>query len=201
MTKRILLAGVLAGLAMYMWTFVAHMVLPMGTVGIREIPNESAVLNGINSSIGTTDGLYMFPGMGLGPNPSMKQMRDAMPAYEQKLKTMPSGIMIYHPPGRPSMTGGQLGTEFVNEMIEAMLAVFLLSLTRLGSYGKRVAFMAIIGLVASMPTNVSYWNWYGFPGNYTVSYMAIQIIGFAVAGLVGAAVLGRGSAKALAAAA
>jgi hypothetical protein len=43
--------------------------------------------------------------------------------------------------------------------------------------------------LASLPTNVSYWNWYGFPGSYTASYMAIQIAGFVVAGIVAALVL------------
>jgi hypothetical protein len=49
--------------------------------------------------------------------------------------------------------------------------------------------VATTGILASLPTNVSYWNWYGFPGSYTASYMAIQIAGFIVAGIVAALVL------------
>ena len=44
MTKRIVLAGVLGGIAMFIWTSLAHMVLPIGQTNVREIPNESAVL-------------------------------------------------------------------------------------------------------------------------------------------------------------
>jgi hypothetical protein len=35
MTKRILLAGLLGGLAMFIWQSVAHVVLPLGEAGIQ----------------------------------------------------------------------------------------------------------------------------------------------------------------------
>ena len=41
---KILLAGVLGGIVMFVWTSIAHMALPLGEAGINEIPNESAVL-------------------------------------------------------------------------------------------------------------------------------------------------------------
>ena len=40
---RILLAGILGGIVMFVWTSIAHMTLPLGKAGINEIPNESAV--------------------------------------------------------------------------------------------------------------------------------------------------------------
>jgi hypothetical protein len=42
---RILLAGVFGGIAMFIWTSIAHMALPLGEAGVKEIPNESTVLN------------------------------------------------------------------------------------------------------------------------------------------------------------
>ena len=61
---RILVAGVLGGIAMYVWTSIAHMALPLREAGINEIPNESVVLIAMQSSIGekTGPGLYVFPG-------------------------------------------------------------------------------------------------------------------------------------------
>ena len=35
-----------------------------------------------------------------------------------------------------------------------------------------------------MATNLSYWNWYGFPITYTAVYMMIEIVGFLCIGLV-----------------
>jgi hypothetical protein len=193
--KRILLAGILGAIAMFVWTSVSHMVLPLGTVGIKEIPNEAPVLTAMNASVGTANGLYMFPGMGLGENPSMQQMRDAMPAYEKKLATSPSGILIYHPPGPAAAMGPMLAIEFGKELGMTLLATALLAMTRLESYGSKVGFFAVIGLIAAMVTNVSYWNWYRFPGNYTLSYMFVEFMGFLVAGLAVAAVMRTGKAS------
>ena len=70
MTKRILLAGVLGGVAMFIWTSIAHMALPLGEAGISEIPNEAAVLAAMQTSLGDKSGLYFYPFPGLGPNPT-----------------------------------------------------------------------------------------------------------------------------------
>ena len=63
---RILLAAILGGIAMFIWTSIAHMALPLGEAGINEIPNESAVLSAMQSSIGDKTGLHIFPGLGVG---------------------------------------------------------------------------------------------------------------------------------------
>jgi hypothetical protein len=57
---KILLAGILGGTAMFIWTSIAHLVLPLGETGIQEIPNESAVLSAMQSNIGDQTGLYFF---------------------------------------------------------------------------------------------------------------------------------------------
>ena len=187
MTKRIILAGVLGGIAMFIWSSVAHIVLPLGEIGIKEIPNETAVLDTMKTALGEAHGLYLYPGMGAGPNASREQKHAAMSQYGQKLAANPSGILIYHPPGAQALTPGQLGTEFITEFLEAILAAFLVSRTRLAGYGSRVAFITVVGIVGAITTNIPYWNWYGFPGNYTAAYMGIEIADFLVAGLVIAA--------------
>jgi len=44
-------------------------------------------------------------------------------------------------------------------------------------------------VLASVTTNLEYWNWYDFPGNYVAGYMVTQIIGFTLVGLVVAALV------------
>jgi hypothetical protein len=107
-----------------------------------------------------------------------------MTAYSQKLAANPSGLLIYHPPGGQTLTPGRLGTEFLAEVGEALLLAWLVTQTRLGSYGSRLGFAAVCGVLAALVTNISYWNWYGFPGSYTASYMLMQVFGFVAAGLV-----------------
>ena len=182
--KRIVLAGILGGVAMFVWMFVAHVILPLGEVGISEIPDDRPVLTAMQGQIGTNSGLYLFPGMGLGPNATRAQKNAAMKDYEQKLATTPSGLLLYHPPGNKGITPGRLGTEFLFEVIESILLVFLIAKARISTFGGRLGFATAAGLLAAIPTNVSYWNWYGFPANYTQAYMLIQIVGFICVGFV-----------------
>lgn len=176
--KRILLAALLGGIAMFAWKSIAHIALPLGQSGIREIPNEQALLSAMHSTLGDTSGLYFFPSMGSAP--------DAMAQYDKKLATNPSGLLIYHPPGAKSLTAAQMVTELVTEILEALLAAILLSRTRISTYSGRVGFVIMLGVVASMATNLSYWNWYGFPIDYTAVYMMIEIVGYLCIGLVAA---------------
>jgi hypothetical protein len=197
MTKRILLAGVLGGIAMFVWASLAHMVLPLGQTGIKEIPNEASVLSALHSSLGEKSGLYMFPGMELGANPTREQQHAAMEHYGEKLAANPSGLLVYHPPGAKALTPGQLVTEFLTEVLEALIVVFLLAHTRLTSFGSRVGFVTLAGVLAAITTNISYWNWYGFPGSYTAAYMTIEMIGYVIVGIVAALIMRNSASKVL----
>jgi len=186
---KILLAGILGGIAMFIWTSIAHLVLPLGEAGIGEIPNESAVLSAMQSNIGDQTGLYIFPGMGVGKNPTRQEKSEAMKHMAEKIAANPSGILMYHAPGRPFTLGKSLGIELATELLEAILVVFLLTQTRIASFGGRVGFVLVAGILAAIATNVSFWNWYGFPSVYVGSYMFIQVIGFLCVGIVAALVL------------
>jgi hypothetical protein len=186
---KILLAGILGGVAMFIWTSIAHMFLPLGEAGISEIPNESAVLGAMQSNIGDQTGLYIFPGPGVGKNATRQKKNEAMKRMVEKMAANPSGILMYHAPGRPFALGKWLGIEFATELLEAILVVFLLAQTAIASFAGRVGFVLVAGILAAIATNVSYANWYGFPCVYTASYMFIQIIGFLCVGIVAALVL------------
>ncbi|HEY2711122.1 MAG TPA: hypothetical protein VGI60_01305 [Chthoniobacterales bacterium] len=187
---RIFLAGLLGGIAMFIWSSIAHMALPLGETGLREIPNEQTVLDALQNNIAEKSGLYIFPGFGLGPNPTREQKNEAMKHMADNFARRPSGILMYNSAGsRPVDMIRWLGVEFLTEVTEALLAVYLLSKTRLMSFGARVGFMIVAGILAAIATNISYWNWYGFPTSYTLSYIFTQVVGFLCAGLVAGFVL------------
>ena len=186
---RILVAGIAGGIAMFVWTSIAHMALPLGEAGINEIPNESAVLSAMQGNIGDKTGLYIFPGLGVGKNATREAKSEAMKQMQQRIAANPSGLLMYHPPGRQFAFGKSLAVEFSTEVLQAILVIWLLAQTRVGSFAGRVSFVLIAGILAAITTNVSYWNWYGFPGVYTVSYILIEIVGFFLVGIVAALLL------------
>ncbi len=187
---KILIAGILGGIAMFIWSFVAHDLLPLGEIGMREFTDEAPVLDALKTNLGDAGGLYHFPGHKAGPNATRQEKNDAMRRAMEKAASGPSGMLIYHPT-REFSFGKLLGVEFVTELLEAILVVFLLTQTKIDTFGGRVGFVLVAGILAALATNVSYWNWYGFPCVYTASYMFIQIIGFLCVGIVAALVLGK----------
>ncbi len=189
--KRVLLAAIAGAVAMFVWSSIAHMMTPLATAGVQEIPNENAVLSSMQSGIGTTSGLFIYPGFGLGHTPTMSEMRANMDAHMKKLATQPSGLLIYFPPGRPANFGSLMAVEFGSEFLLSLIAMSLLAMSGITGYGRRVWFVALLGIAAVVTTNVSYWNWYGFPSSYTCAFMFMEWFGFLVAGLVGAKVLGQ----------
>lgn len=178
---RILIAGILGGIAMFVWMSIAHLATPLASIGFSQIPNESAVTSTLQNSIGAKQGLYFYPWMDPhDPN--------AMKLQEEKLKTQPSGLLMYNPAGggmKPSL----MIAEFVKEAATALIAAFLLAQAMLAGYFARVGFVSLIGLAAALTTNVSYAIWYGFPASYTLAYGFTDFFGYVVAGLVIAAIL------------
>ena len=187
---RILIAGILGGIAMFIWSFIAHDLLPLGEIGIRQFNDEGPMLEAMKTNLGDAEGLYHFPGHRAGPNATRQEKEDAMKRAIEKAASGPSGILLYHP-SRQFSFGKLLGIEFATELIEAILVVFLLAQTMIDSFFGRVSFVFFAGVLASIATNVPYWNWYGFPDDYTVCYMSIQIISFIIVGIVAALVLGK----------
>jgi hypothetical protein len=188
MTTRAFLAAILGGIAMFIWSFIAHDVLPLGEMGMREFKDEAAMLDALKTNLGDTHGLYHFPGHKAGPHATRQERNEAIKRAIEKATTGPSGLLIYHST-REFSFGKLLGIEFTTEVLEAILVVFLLAQTRIESFGGRVGFVLVAGILAAITTNVPYWNWYGFPSNYTAAYMFIEIIGFLWVGLLAALLL------------
>jgi hypothetical protein len=49
-----------------------------------------------------------------------------------------------------------LAIEFSTEMVQAILVIWLLAQTRIGSFAGRVGFVVIAGILAAITTNASY---------------------------------------------
>jgi hypothetical protein len=190
MSARVLLAGILGGIAMFIWSFIAHDLLPLGEIGMRQFDNEDHVLDTLKTDLGDAAGIYHFPGHMAGPNATRQERAEAIKRAMEKAASGPSGILIYHSTRQFSF-GKLLGVEFTTELLEAILAVFLLSQTGIQSLGGRIGFVLVVGILAAMTTNIPYWNWYGFPSNYTAAYMFTEIVGFLLVAIVAALLLPR----------
>jgi hypothetical protein len=187
---RILIAGLLGAIAMFIWTAVAHMATPLGRTGFSQIPNEAPVLDAMNSSMGAKAGLYFFPWV----DPNDPKMMEKSVELE---KAHPHGMILYHGAGQDIDTDmtPMLIQEFLKQFVQALIAAWIASMI-VGGFATRWLAVIGIGVSASIATNVSYWNWYGFPMDYTVAQIVIEVVSAIVAGAAIAWWIGRGAAKA-----
>ena len=78
--------------------------------------------------------------------------------------------------------------EFLKQFVQALIAAWIVSMIAAG-FVTRVGVVTAIGVSAGIATNVSYWNWYGFPLDYTLAQIIIEVVSALVAGLAIAAVI------------
>ena len=194
MSTRILLAGILGGIVMFIWNFVAHDLLPLGEMGVRLIPNEDAVTSVLQTNLGDNSGFYVFPSGGLTPGATREQKQAAMKKAEEQMAAGAGGVLIYRPK-RTFNFPKRLGIEFATEVIESLLAVFLLAQTGIRGFGGKVGFIFTAGILAAIVTNVPYANWYGFPKDFTLAQMLMTVVGYLLIGIVAALIIGRRSAQ------
>lgn len=188
MSTRILLAGIIGGIVMFIWSFIAHELLPIGEMGIKQMPNEEAITGALQTNLGNNPGFYVFPSGGFTPDMNGEQKKAAMKKAEEQMAAGAGGLLIYRPK-RIFNFPKRLGIEFATEVLESLLAVFLLAQTGIRGFGGKVGFILTAGILAAITTNVPYMNWYGFPKIYGLGYMTTQIVGFLLVGIVAALIM------------
>lgn len=178
---RIILAAIAGGFAMFVMMSIAHM-SPVSQIGFSQMSDDGPVLAALQKATGNKTGLYIFPAVDM-------KAKDAMAKMDAATKVEPFGIMAYQPPGHMGISPKLLITEFLVEIAQSLIAATLLSFAMLTAYWSRVGFVALVGLVSAITTNISYWNWYAFPTSYTLANMGIELVGFIAAGLAIAALV------------
>jgi len=175
MAKKLILAGVVGGVALFLWGGLSHMVLGLGEHGVQYLPQPQPVVAAMKASV-PGSGLYYFP------------LTEASGKLTPEQEGGPWGILVYHASGASMAMSRQLITECILNMVQALVAAFLLSLVPgLTGFISRVGFVVAAGLVGAAGLSIEYWNWYGYPANYTAATIADKLIGFAIVGLVAAA--------------
>ncbi len=66
---RIVAGGVAAGIVLFFWGFVAHMLLPLGEMGLQSIPTDENLAAAIKTDI-REPGLYFLPGRDMSKSQS-----------------------------------------------------------------------------------------------------------------------------------
>lgn len=182
MARKILLGGLSAGLALFVWGMISHMALGLTDKHVKGLPGEAAMLDSFRGSL-TAPAIYIFPGAGMvGAKPEDQEA--AAKAWAEDFRRGPRGLLVYEPSGGDPNVGRLFGTQLAMSLAVGMIAALLMTLATPATYGSRVAFTALLGLLASVFIDLPYWNWYSFPTGYTLAVLVDRTLGMTVAGLV-----------------
>lgn len=184
---RLVLAGVLAGLAVFVWGMLSHMAFGLSEAAVKSLPNEPAVLTALQQNV-KAPGFYLYPGgMEALQNAPADQQEALTRQYEETYKTQPHGVLILTPPtGTMYSFPKLLLNELLSNMLGGLIAAWLLSLAlgSLPSFLGRLCFVALLGSFSAVAIDFSYWNWYDFPTKYLLISLVDNTLGWALAGAV-----------------
>ncbi|MBZ0263072.1 hypothetical protein K8I28_00260 [bacterium] len=176
--KNVIVGGVLAGLAFYIWSTLWYGFIPLQFSELKTMPNEVEIATMLKNS-GLEDGMYTYPGMengGMGDPEHMKKA-EAGPIIN---------LMIYRNGGMSGMDTMSMIMFLVYCLIVGILAAYMVKTAgkSLNSFGKRTIMVTLIGVIVWLMgpmTNSIFW---GFPVSFSFLEVFAHVIGWLFAGLV-----------------
>ena len=181
MFKRLILGAILGGITAFLWSFVSWSVLPWHERTLHSFQNEDEV-SAVISSHAAISGNYILP---TGPSQqglSAEQKKAAEEIRTQKMQKGPLMFAAIRKEGFGSFPK-VLVTQLLCQTFAALLLTWMLLQTGGLSYARRVAFIAVAGLVASVIADLPNWNWWGYSGEYVSVNLVDYTVTWLLAGL------------------
>ena len=167
-TKALLLGTLLGGLAALVWSNISWELIGWHEKTLRAFEQDNEVAEIISAhTIG--DGTYLMP------YGTSKEAQDRMA----------KGPIVVAAVRRAGMgpVGWLFGRQIAILFAGAFLLTWLLQQTSGLSYPRRVFFLAMVGLCASVLVDLPNWNWWGFSGPFTAVDIADNVLTCTFAGL------------------
>lgn len=180
MLKKWWVAGILAGLTVFVWGFVAHMFFKLGEASLRRLPQEQALMTALAAGI-QDSGLYFFPYM-----EDMAKMQEMYARY-------PRGLLVFTKTGTPFSFETALAWQVAADIAEMLIAAWLLWMVAgsVPGFLNRVLFVVALSAFTVFASDVPMWNWYEFPARFIVDGVIDKVVGAALGGALLAYLLGR----------
>lgn len=181
MTK-IIISSILAGVVVTLWGMLAWMVLDFHRDTFKNCPDDKTMATFMLGSM-QEHAVYTIPA-----RPQTHE-ESAVKEYVENVKNGPIALIFFLPGGGdPTMLREVIIGILINIITAAIAGWFLLKSTAVSqSYLKRVVFIAVLAVFASLAIHFQNWNWMYFPLRYTTAMSADLIIGWILGGLVIAA--------------
>jgi hypothetical protein len=182
MFRSLMLGTVLGGLTAFLWSTLSWEVVGWHEKTMSTFHDDGAVA-AVIASHAPADGTYSLPGPRRTAGMTPEQKKAALASVRQKIERGPVMVAGVRRGGFGSFTRAIIG-QVLSLLAAAFLLTWLLLQTRGLSYARRVVFLAVAGLAASVIVDLPNWNWWGFSGAFTAVNLADSTITWLLAGLV-----------------
>jgi len=180
--KSLLLGAVLGGLVAFLWSSVSWEVIGWHEKTLATFQNEDEV-SAVIASHATKSGLYLLPGVPSTEGMSADQKKAAEAVAMAKMEKGPIMFAAVRREAFGSLAQGMI-KQLLCQMAAALLLTWLLMQTSGLGYFKRVVFLGVAGLSASVIADLPNWNWWGFSTAYTALMLVDYTLTWLLAGLV-----------------
>ena len=188
MIKQLLLGSILGGIVLFAWGAISWMVLPWHEQTLEKFADEPAVARAITEHA-NGDGIYILP----NPHRHAATMNEeSMKAAEieamQRMKQGPFVFLAVTTSGSDPEDPEPYIRTLITQIIIAGLITSLVLAVKLYSYGSKVLFITLLGLLGGLMVYIPMWNWWKFSSSFTLVGIADLVISSFLAGLVIASV-------------
>lgn len=167
------LGVILATVAMFVWGSVFWL-SPLGQMTVEHAPNDAQAQAALTES---------FPESGAYAVPGDMEASDFADLHRQGPIAM---VIVSHGAGREPMAPGIFAAGFVHELLVVILLAILLRMVApaLATYGKRVLFCTMVGLIGAGLIDGAMMIWWYAPTQYALMSLFYNAMAVLLAGLV-----------------
>lgn len=168
---RIALASVAGGLLLFAWGAMSHVGIGLYDPVFHEFEDEGIVLEALEEQA-PRSGLYFAP-----------------LAYEDRDARLYALVNVAFPDAQRPFVAIMITGLMIH--VVSVLLVTLLLLNRMSDdYWRRVGSYSAAGVIIAFVANAYYWNWFSFPALYFALSIGDALVGWTLAGLASAAIIG-----------
>jgi len=182
MSRALVLGTILGGLVAFLWSTVSWEMLGWHEKTMINFQNDDEV-SAVIASHAAKDGTYILPGSRSTKGMTADQKKQTEATLMERMRKGPIVVAAVRRGGFGSF-GQAMVIQVLCLMVAAFLLTWLLLQTNGLSYARRVLFLAIAGLSASVIVDLPNWNWWGFSGAFTAVNLVDSTITWLLAGLV-----------------
>jgi hypothetical protein len=186
---RVLIAGIIGGLVIFIWGAFAHMATPLGEAGFAQPVHEDVALAALKTAFPVGNHAFLLP----SPDPEHMGDATAVKTLAEKSSREPFAFVVLRSEPRDiTAMGSHLVVQWLGDTLAAVLLAFVLAAVAI-SFCRRVIIAGLMGLFGVLANVLPFGNWYSFPTALVGGTFAYQLVGWLLAGAAMAWWLGRGA--------